>query len=137
MSKGIVSNIDKLVSKNLKMRRVFLGLSQQDLAIETNVSIQQIQKYEKAINRISSGKLYALAKFLKVTVDYFFTTLDTNTNEITKQLTKIEDEKKVDKISDKITEAEVIKLIKAYTAINDTKIRKKFMELVEGIAYHK
>ncbi|NRB10621.1 MAG: helix-turn-helix transcriptional regulator [Rickettsiaceae bacterium] len=117
MSKSRANDIDKLVSKKLRMRRILLGLSQQDLATAVNVTVQQIQKYEKAKNRISSGKLYALANFLKVPVSYFFTKLDANTNEITKQLAKIPDEKKVNEVSDKITEAEVIKLIKAYTQL--------------------
>ena len=70
--KGRADNIDKLVSRRLKMRRMILGLSQNDLGKAVDVSIQQVQKYEKATNRISSGKLFAFAKFLKVPINYFY-----------------------------------------------------------------
>ena len=67
-AKGRADNVDRQVSCRLKMRRIMLGLSQHDLSKAVDVSIQQIQKYEKATNRISSGKLFAFAKFLKVPV---------------------------------------------------------------------
>ena len=137
MSKGIVSNIDKFVSKKLRMRRVFLGLSQQELAIATNVSIQQIQKYEKATNRVSSGRLYALASFLKVPVSYFFTELDSGISKITEQLKKLPDEEKASAASDTITELEIVKLIKAYSQISDPNLRKKFAELIKEVADEK
>ena len=69
-SKGKADNIDKLVSRRLKMRRVMLGMSQQDIGKAVDVSIQQVQKYEKATNRISSGKLFIIAKFLKVPITF-------------------------------------------------------------------
>lgn len=70
--KGRADSVDKLVSRRLKMRRMILGLSQNDLGKAVDVSIQQVQKYEKATNRISSGKLFAFAKFLKVPISYFY-----------------------------------------------------------------
>ena len=78
--KGRADNIDRLVSKRLKMRRMMLGLSQHDLGMAVDVSIQQVQKYEKASNRISSGKLFTFAKFLKVPVSYFFEHGDVTSN---------------------------------------------------------
>ena len=50
--KGRADSVDKLVSRRLKMRRMILGLSQNDLGKAVDVSIQQVQKYEKATNRI-------------------------------------------------------------------------------------
>ena len=67
-----IDNIDRHVSQRLRARRMFLGLSQQSLADEVSVSVQQIQKYERANNRISSGKLYHFANFLNVPIEYFF-----------------------------------------------------------------
>ena len=71
-TKGRADHMDQLVSKRLKIRRMMLGLSQQDLSNAVAVSIQQIQKYEKATNRISSGNLHAFDNFLNVPVNYFF-----------------------------------------------------------------
>ena len=67
-----VSDIDKYVGQKLKECRITQGLSQQTLGKIANVSIQQIQKYEKGTNRISSGKLFLFAQFLQVPLTYFF-----------------------------------------------------------------
>jgi len=73
MGKNVEINaIDKLVSRRLKYRRRLLGITQKELGISVGVSIQQIQKYEAGINRISCGKLYAFAELLEVPVGYFF-----------------------------------------------------------------
>ena len=64
--------IDELVCQNLKKRRQFLGLPQAAIATHLGISIQQVQKYETGTNRISSGKLYYIAKLLKIPIDSFF-----------------------------------------------------------------
>ena len=116
------------------MRRLFLGLSQQDIAKKLNVSLQQVQKYENGINRISSGKLYVLTKFLKVPAKYFFTKLDLNTGDITEQLQKMPSKENAEKNSKTMAEMEIITLVKTYSGINNPKIRKKFTELVKEVA---
>ena len=67
-----VTNIDAHVGRKLKLRRINLGLSQQELGKMLSITFQQIQKYEKGVNRISSGKLYELSKVLNTPVTYFF-----------------------------------------------------------------
>ena len=70
--KSRATEIDILVSKNLRAKRLELGISQPALASIIDVSTQQIAKYEKGINRISSGRLFVLAECFKVPVGYFF-----------------------------------------------------------------
>jgi len=67
-----VTTIDAHVGRRLKLRRINLGLSQQELGNLLNITFQQIQKYEKGINRISSGKLFEFSKALNIPVTYFF-----------------------------------------------------------------
>lgn len=64
--------IDKYVGKRLRLRRTILGLSQDVVGNATRVTFQQIQKYEKGINRISASRLFQLSIFLDVPVGYFF-----------------------------------------------------------------
>lgn len=64
--------IDKLVADNLKKKRTMLGFSQADVAKAIGVSTQQVQKYEKNIDRISSGRLYSVANFLKTPIIKFY-----------------------------------------------------------------
>ena len=58
--------------KKLRMRRLSLGLTQTKVAQAINVTFQQIQKYEKGTNGVSSIRLLQLANYLKVPVNYFF-----------------------------------------------------------------
>ncbi|MDA9163444.1 helix-turn-helix transcriptional regulator [Rickettsiaceae bacterium] len=67
-----VRHIDYVVSQNLRKRRLKLGLTQQNIASVIGVSVQQVQKYETSVNRISSGKLYKIANFLNVPISFFF-----------------------------------------------------------------
>ena len=60
------------LGKKLRMRRLSLGLTQTKVANAINVTFQQIQKYEKGTNGVSSGRLLQLAVFLKVPVNYFY-----------------------------------------------------------------
>ena len=65
-------NFNKHLGNKLKLRRLALGLTQTKVAKAINVTFQQIQKYEKGTNGISSLRLMQLANFLKVPVIYFF-----------------------------------------------------------------
>lgn len=67
-----INEIDQLVARRLRYRRKELGIPLVKLSSHINVTTQQVQKYESGINRISSGKLYYIAKFLDVPVGYFF-----------------------------------------------------------------
>ena len=66
------SNFNKHLGSKLRMRRLALGLTQTKVAQAINVTFQQIQKYEKGTNGISSLRIMQLANFLKVPVVYFF-----------------------------------------------------------------
>ena len=65
-------NFNTHLGKKLKIRRLSLGLTQSKVAHSINVTFQQIQKYEKGINGVSSSRLMQLAQFLKVPIAYFY-----------------------------------------------------------------
>jgi transcriptional regulator with XRE-family HTH domain len=65
-------NFNKHLGNKLKLRRLSLGLTQTKVAKAINVTFQQIQKYEKGTNGVSSIRLLQLANYLKVPVNYFF-----------------------------------------------------------------
>jgi len=66
------NNFNRHLGSKLRMRRLALGLTQTKVAQAINVTFQQIQKYEKGTNGISSLRIMQLANFLKVPVVYFF-----------------------------------------------------------------
>ena len=65
-------NFNIHLGKKLRMRRLSLGLTQTKVAKAINVTFQQIQKYEKGTNGVSSGRLMQLSSFLKVPITYFY-----------------------------------------------------------------
>jgi transcriptional regulator with XRE-family HTH domain len=65
-------NFNKHLGNKLKLRRLALGLTQTKVAKAINVTFQQIQKYEKGTNGVSSIRLLQLSNYLKVPVNYFF-----------------------------------------------------------------
>ena len=66
------SNFNRHLGSKLRIRRLALGLTQTKVAQAINVTFQQIQKYEKGTNGISSLRIMQLASFLKVPVLYFY-----------------------------------------------------------------
>jgi transcriptional regulator with XRE-family HTH domain len=65
-------NFNIHLGKKLRMRRLSLGLTQTKVANAINVTFQQIQKYEKGTNGVSSSRLMQLSNFLKVPITYFY-----------------------------------------------------------------
>ena len=78
------------LGKKLRMRRLSLGLTQTKVANAISVTFQQIQKYEKGTNGVSSGRLMQLSSFLKVPITYFYEdyidSSQTDSTDLTKDL---------------------------------------------------
>ena len=66
------AQLNEHLGKKLRLRRTSLGLTQTQVAKAINVTFQQIQKYEKGTNGVSSSRLLQLSSFLKVPIKYFF-----------------------------------------------------------------
>ena len=66
------ADLDKHIGLRLKMRRILMNMTQEDLAQKLNITFQQVQKYEKAINRVSASRLYDIAHILNINITYFF-----------------------------------------------------------------
>lgn len=69
---ALADPIDVAVGARIRLLRKLRGLSQQALAESAGVTFQQIQKYEKGTNRVSSSRLHQIARVLKVAPTYFF-----------------------------------------------------------------
>jgi transcriptional regulator with XRE-family HTH domain len=64
--------VDLHVGSRVRSRRAELGMSQEKLASELGLTFQQVQKYERAANRISASRLYYMSQVLGVDVPYFY-----------------------------------------------------------------
>ncbi len=122
--------VDVYVGTRLKIRRLELGYSQNKIGEMTGITFQQVQKYEKGLNRIGSSRLYEFAKILKVPVSYFFEQyeLTFGNNGI------LADNKASFDDNTEISEKEILTLIKNFTAIKDPSIRKSIITLTKTLS---
>ena len=72
LGSSMEENFNVHLGKKLRMRRLSLGLTQTKVAQAINVTFQQIQKYEKGTNGVSSIRLLQLSNYLKVPINYFY-----------------------------------------------------------------
>jgi transcriptional regulator with XRE-family HTH domain len=135
-----IDPIDKVVGERLMKRRRLMGYSQSEVAEATGVTIQQIQKYEKAVNRISSSRLYKLARLLKVPVSYFFENVENLTEDSTEADFLAEDADAYEHtpseldITENASDREIIYLVRAYNNISNNDVRKQILELTKTIS---
>jgi len=80
-SSRAVGHTDTILGQRLKAARLKIGKSQEQLAAEIGVTYQQIQKYEKGLNRVSSHRLIQLARALKRSVDFLLSDVEIAPNE--------------------------------------------------------
>src|SRR5215471_17338234 len=72
MAKKTPNAIDRHVGSRLRMRRVLMGMSQEKLGEHLGVTFQQVQKYEKGMNRMGASRLQNASRALEVPVEFFF-----------------------------------------------------------------
>src|SRR5262245_48979155 len=65
-------DLDLLIGRRLRQRRILLAISQEELARRIGLSFQQLQKYEVGENRISASRLFKLSEILAVPISWFF-----------------------------------------------------------------
>lgn len=121
--------VDLHVGARVRMRRKFLGMSQEGLAESIDLTFQQVQKYERGSNRISSSKLYEIAKALKAPVAYFFEGY--GETEAVEGFSESESEQFVHGF---LMTTEGIELAEAFPRIKSAKLRRKVLELVRVLA---
>lgn len=114
--------IDKLVGRNIRIQRLAKGLSQTELAQKLGVTFQQVQKYEKGVNRIGCGRLFQIARILGVHVMDFFDGSDAGKATASRN------------VRDLISEPQAFHLVEAFSEIGDRKLRRSVVELVKKIA---
>jgi transcriptional regulator with XRE-family HTH domain len=113
----------------VRMRRLMLAMSQQQLGGELGITFQQVQKSEKGTNRISASRLQAMSYILQVPVSFFLE--DTPQQAGTSQRTG--EAPFPAYVSDFLAEADGLKLVRAFMQISDAKLRRSLVRLVEEI----
>lgn len=119
--------VDVYVGGRIRMRRNFLGFSQEKLADQLGITFQQVQKYENGSNRVGSSRLYAISKVLGAPIAFFFDGY--NAEGLIGQVA--EDKAQVE---DYLNSKETVDLLRAYYAIEDKAVRRKVFEMLKSLA---
>jgi transcriptional regulator with XRE-family HTH domain len=122
--------VDKQVGVRVRMRRLTLGMSQQELAAALGVSFQQVQKYEKGVNRIGAGRLQKIADVLQVPITFFYEALPT----LRQSKPALPKAALPSYISDFLGSGDGLALAEAFMSVRDARQRRCIVILVEAMA---
>lgn len=135
ISKGFPNPIDVHVGARIRQRRTFLGITQERLAEAIGLSFQQVQKYERGGNRVSSSRLVDLAYALDVSISFFFEEMSAGVEKQTPSaLTKIDQRLGNEQEADPLAKRETLEFVRAYYKIQNPAVRKRVLELTKAVA---
>ncbi len=126
--------IDVHVGLRVKLRRVHLGMSQEALGEKLGLTFQQVQKYEKAVNRISASRLYQISEVLGVPVQFFFDDLPDQTGDGASAATLVEPVECA--IVEFLHSRQAMELHKAFASISDPDVRSSLVAHTRALAQH-
>ena len=132
MPRSEINPTDKHVGSRLRMRRRMLDMSQTDVANALGLTFQQLQKYEKGSNRISASRLQHLSQILQVPVPFFFEGAPAASG-IPRAGNGTAEASSSSYVSDFLATSDGLDLVKAFMGIEDPKLRRAIVRLVEEI----
>ena len=125
MSARSPNKTDVHIGKRIKMQRLARGLSQTDVGSRLGITFQQVQKYERGINRVGAGRLQEIANLFSVTPAFFFEDGPRHKpgqSEVASETTEL------------LTNKYNLALAQAFNRIRSRTVRRNVLELVEGLA---
>jgi transcriptional regulator with XRE-family HTH domain len=121
--------VDSYVGSRLRLQRTLMGMSQEKLGNSVGLTFQQIQKYERGLNRIGASRLYQFCKALDVPVSFFF---DEMPGDMGSQPFSTSQVQKATYDED-MSRRETLELVRAYYRIDNRNTRKRIYELVKAV----
>ncbi len=130
---GVPSPVDVHVGARVRQRRTLLGMTQTGLGVALGLTFQQVQKYERGTNRVSSSRLYELSRVFDVPVEHFFEDMppEVTTSSPTKRRGGAQDPPSYE--PDPMHKRETLELVRAYYKIEDAVVRKRVYELTKAL----
>jgi transcriptional regulator with XRE-family HTH domain len=132
MAKKAPNPVDKHVGSRVRMRRMMLSMSQEKLGDALGLTFQQVQKYEKGTNRIGASRLQQISHILQVPVSFFFEGAPSVPG--APRHDGLGEAPSPAYVSDFLATSDGLALTKAFMRIEDSKLRRRIVDLVEQIA---
>jgi transcriptional regulator with XRE-family HTH domain len=131
------SPIDVHVGSRIRLRRTLLGMSQERLGEALGLTFQQVQKYERGVNRVGASRLFDLSRVLDVPISFFFDDMPEPLaavygNQSTRRSAGFA-EGQEGFGDDTLSRRETLELVRAYYRITDPSVRKRVFELIKSL----
>jgi transcriptional regulator with XRE-family HTH domain len=124
--------VDAHVGSRVRLRRMLLGMSQERLGESMGLTFQQVQKYEKGVNRIGASRLFQISKILDVPVQFFFEEAPySGDGNAVRRMAEPDSEAF---ILEFLNSREGLELNRAFVKIGDAKVRKSVVDLVRALS---
>ncbi len=131
------SPIDAHVGSRIRLRRTLLGMSQERLGEALGLTFQQVQKYERGVNRVGASRLYDLSRVLDVPIAFFFDDMpeplaSTHGGQAYRRVGGFAESQEA--FGDEMmNRRETLELVRAYYRITDNAVRKRVFELIKSL----
>ena len=138
---GRPSPIDVHVGSRVRLRRTLLGMSQEKLGDALGLTFQQVQKYERGVNRVGASRLFDISRVLDVPISFFFDDMPEGMNEApmsgprgrTHGVSEAQEPLGMG-LDDHMTKRETLELVRAYYRITEPTVRKRVFDLIRTLA---
>jgi transcriptional regulator with XRE-family HTH domain len=133
------SPIDTHVGTRIRLRRTLMGMSQERLGESLGLTFQQVQKYERGVNRVGASRLFDLSRVLDVPISFFFDDLPEalsgihGTGQSTRAAGGFSDRQDPFGVDEAINRREPLELVRAYYRITDPAVRKRVFDLIKSM----
>ena len=124
------NKVDIDVGRRIRLLRIEREMSQTKLADQIGVTFQQVQKYEKGINRIGAGRLFEVATILGVPISFFYEDVDSNAA----ASGFAESGREPPPVMEFLSSGEGLQLSIAFVRIKNVKVRRRILDLVRSLA---
>ena len=124
--------VDTHVGSRVRLRRMLLGMSQERLGDSMGLTFQQVQKYEKGVNRIGASRLFQISKILDVPVQFFFEEAPHIAGDGSAARGMAEPASEAF-ILEFLNSREGLELNRSFVKIGDAKVRKSVVDLVRAL----
>lgn len=132
MGKKSPHPVDVHVGGRVRLRRMLLGMSQDRLGEALGLTFQQVQKYEKGVNRIGASRIFEIAKILDVPIQYFYDDFEGRAAE---NFGFAENNNEDDAgFMQLLHSPEGVQLCRHFAEIRDPKVRKRVLDLVKTLS---
>ncbi len=134
------SPIDIHVGGRIRLRRTLMGMSQERLGEALGLTFQQVQKYERGVNRVGASRLFDLSRVLDVSISFFFDDMPEpiaglHGNHHTTRVAGGFAEAQQDGFGadEALNRRETLELVRAYYRITEPSVRKRVFELIKSM----